>query len=400
MSEANDSHKTPRTSVLVFEPLSGGHRWNFLAWLLEGIRSEKDSPVDFVFVIPESFIGADVTGVRYDPVSDTESAAIAADSWFKKRWRLWRLFRAKIREHNPDHILLMDLTQLEWALVLANCGRPLSAIDFVQVPEIPGTWKRQTKYLKLWLLLMRNRFCNLFLLNGSRSARILNCRFRKRCRFHAVPDPVWPVREIPRPRPGGGDGRIRFLYFGSISNRKGFDVLAEALCRLPPEDARNVELVIRGKPQHPEQYRETLRRLEALDTGLNLDVHAGHLSEEDLRRCFQEADVVLLPYRRPEYSSGVLAIAAREMRPVLGPAKGLLGRLIRTYRLGACVEMEAGPLSRALSESIQRPPCLDPLRAEIFTRRNRPERYACAILHAVWETLDGTHCDMTTKVAS
>lgn len=391
MPESTDINPRSHTTVMVFEPLSGGHRENFIAWLLAGVREHRRPGVDFVFVIPEKFAARDTEGVRCDPISADLSAGIASASWLRKRYRLWRLFQSRLRKHEPDHVLLMDLTQLEWALSLADCGCPLSAIDFVQIPEIPGPWKRRFKYLKIWKLLRRNRFENLFLLNGSRSARILDQRFGDRCRFQALPDPVWPVAEPARPREPAGNGPKRLLYFGSISNRKGFDVLAEALGRLPPEDARACELVVRGQPQHPKRYRETVRTLESLDNGLRLDIREGHLSEEEMRECFQSADLVLLPYRRPEYSSGVLAIAAREKRPVLGPECGLLGRLIRTYRLGVTVPINARSLSAALSGIIRGNPPFDERRAETFTFRNRPEAFARTLLDAVLETLRPAH---------
>ena len=59
------------------------------------------------------------------------------------------------------------------------------------------------------------------------------------------------------------------------------------------------------------------------------------------------ADYILIPYKNTAQSSGVISYASQFCVPVIGPAEGLLGNLIRKFDMGLCIE---NPNSYAMAE--------------------------------------------------
>ena len=49
-------------------------------------------------------------------------------------------------------------------------------------------------------------------------------------------------------------------------------------------------------------------------------------------------DCILIPYKNPNQSSGVIGYASLFQKPVIGPSQGLLGRLIKEYKLGDTID--------------------------------------------------------------
>jgi len=90
----------------------------------------------------------------------------------------------------------------------------------------------------------------------------------------------------------------------------------------------------------------------------------------------EQADVLLMPYTRPEYSSGILALAAKTCTPVIGPDAGLLGRLIRQNGLGAVCAVRPPELVEALAAAVRRRPLVDEEFRKTFVQQSRPEEFA------------------------
>ncbi len=367
--------------VLIFEPFTAGHRKNFLDWLLEGIRRETGT-VRFVLVSARTFSGANEENLEFDPIPDEESHRLSRLPWWEKRRACYRLLQSVCRTHCPDEVLLMELTPCEWHLLLFGCSVPVSAIAFVQPPEIHTAWKRQFKITFTRMLAWRVDLRTLYYLNGNRAADHMNRLFRGRTQALPLPDPAVPMtREAGPPEPASGRSNLRFLFFGAISSRKGVGVLFQALELLDAEFADQAIFLFRGKPETPDEFEQAWKQLQARRPDLRLDLQMEYLSDRDMIRVFDECDVVLMPYLRPEYSSGVLPIAAGRLRMVLGPEGGLLGRLIQANALGMTVPITPSHLKEALSRIIRGERMFDPERALQFYESSSPEEFAQQLLN-------------------
>ncbi len=348
--------------ILVFEPLSGGHRNNFIRWIKEAAPAYSECR--FLF-----FTDRDAGDVRLEKAG-----------WWKKQMLLYRLFRKACREHRPDHVLLLELTHLEWPLILFGSSVPLSAILFVQYPELPHRLKFFFKHWKTRILLRRAPVENLFLLNGKKSGRFLDHHFGRRTQFIPVSDPAPEILPDPSILFEASEEKRTCLFFGAISRRKGADVLLSALKQLPSSVAEKNVFMFCGEPEPPyaEAYRKAVS--EILERGSpQIHVEEGFVSDERMMAMFEQADLVLMPYIRPEYSSGILALAAKAGTPVLGPEDGLLGRLIQENRLGSVSKITAAALAVALEQPIE----MDEEFRQRFVSNNTITGFTRPILNAI-----------------
>jgi glycosyltransferase involved in cell wall biosynthesis len=364
--------------ILVMEPFPGGHREHFLKALADEIRRRRDRETHYVFVVAESSEIDYPSGVTVDrvPVSETERLS----GWNKKR-AMGRLLEKRVQKYQPDEVILLELTQYEWPLLWKKLSVTLSAIVFVQPPHIPSRLKREFKFLKTRLLLCRNVWRTLYFLNGDGTARVLRERFKRfRTEFLGVPDPVIGWAEGDGASIDVDAGRSTALYFGAVSKRKGFGVLVDALLMLPDTIQNRLEVVICGKPEDPVYFRDELNRLRGNGTSLKLTVEASFLEESRVHAYFDACDWVLMPYTRPEYSSGVLGLAARAGKPVLGPENGLLGSLIQEYGLGRSCAITSGSLKNEIEKAVTSGISFNRDQAAAYAAERTPEAFARILL--------------------
>lgn len=365
--------------VLVFDPLEGGHRGVFLRHLHQSVQAVSDADFSCLFYVSGS------SAQELDPggaVSEVRIAEPLVRRGVAAKWELMRRLLNLCEVEQPDLVFLMALGDLEWPLLFIPCPVPFSAILFVQYPEMPAGWKRRFKEVKTQWLLRRNRVRTVYLLNGAHSLPLLHTVHASTgTEFSALPDPVVPftsLKTVPG-RDGTNTGRIRLLYFGAISQRKGWDVLAGSLARLPGEVLNRLSLQVIGRPENVsffEDHLEHLKRLPSLDWSVRLEF----VSDQEVEEVFCSSDVVLLPYRRTEYSSGVLGLAAQAEKPVIGPEGGLLGRLIQENGLGIVTRIDENSFSEALLRAVRSELPFDREGAKHFVHASRPEAFGSVLV--------------------
>ncbi len=366
-------------TILIFEPLSGGHRANFIRWLEECIAQNHHVGCQFVFL----------TDSNVDEFCPGSKTALANAGRLKKRKILYGLFKQACKHFDPDHVLILELTHLELSLALHGAPCPVSAILFVQYPELPRGLKFFFKHWKTRRLLYRAPIKNIFLLNGEKSCEWLNERFGSRVRFIPVPDPV--SQAIPEPDYSIRDScginldRKIFLFFGAISLRKGAGVLLKALQLLPLDVAAKSAFIFCGEPEHGYRkiFERSCARLRMARPDIHLNIESQFVSDGRMMALFEQSDIILMPYIRPEYSSGILALAAKVRTPVIGPAAGLLGRLIQQNGLGAVCLIRPEAVAKSIADAIQCLPAVDAALCSAFVQRSRPEVFASVILDAI-----------------
>ena len=376
-------------TILIFEPLSGGHRAGYIRWLADAITANPPVGCHFIFVADP---GVDIPAAApfsYHKISPELARRLKSSGPAKLRRLLRNLFDECVAQYSPDHALILELTRLELSFALRGAPCPVSAILFVQYPELPRGLKFFFKDWKTALLLRRAPVKNLFLLNGEESCRYLTSRFGSRFRFIPVPDPAPEITAEAgysiRREYQIGDGQTVFLFFGAVSLRKGADVLMEALHLLPAEAAAKSVFLFCGEPERGYQraFDQAVARLRAARSDITLNIEDRFVSDQRMMALFEQSDVVLMPYTRPEYSSGILALAAKARTPVIGPDSGLLGRLIRQNGLGIVCPVQPETVAESIVNTTRQLPAVDETLCGAFVRKSRPELFARTILDAV-----------------
>ena len=386
------NNKKEKEHILIFEPLIGGHRAEFISHLVDYIGASNSEGKQYTFVLgsvpPDSSMKANI---RFVEISEEENALIGKADAKGGSFSFWSVLSRYLDRFKPDRLIIMDLTRLELALCFKRLPCKTSAILFVQYPELRSlsapTRRNKLKFMlkdfKTRLLLRNRMLEKIYLLNGSFSSTYLNERFGTN-RFFPIPDPVPEVIADPsvqlRKEYGIEAGRRIFLFFGSISARKGVEKLVDAMGALSLGAAQKSAFIFCGLPEaeYAEQYHELINTLERERPDICLHLEENFVSSVRMRALLEQADWILMPYTRPEYSSGILVHAAAAVTPVIGPEGGLVGRQIREHGLGLDIALDTLP--RVLEEAVFRTHTFDEPTRQAFVKASCPEKFASTLL--------------------
>jgi len=109
------------------------------------------------------------------------------------------------------------------------------------------------------------------------------------------------------------------LFFGNLHPYKGVDVLLRAFARLSPAVARDLRLVIAGRPEMDVEPLRQLSRQLGIEARVNWMLRP--IAESEVPELFRSATAVVLPYREID-QSGVLMTAIAFGKPVLATRVG------------------------------------------------------------------------------
>ena len=110
------------------------------------------------------------------------------------------------------------------------------------------------------------------------------------------------------------DGQRTFLFFGSIRQYKGLDVLLKAISFIPICERRSIRFIIAGKQGIDEtNYQQMIYDLKIEDC---VTWYSNRIDYNDLPKLFQLADAAIFPYKEI-YGSGALLMAYTFHKPVI-----------------------------------------------------------------------------------
>jgi glycosyltransferase involved in cell wall biosynthesis len=161
------------------------------------------------------------------------------------------------------------------------------------------------------------------------------------------------------PRQPAGDGRVRFVFLGSLAWQKGVHVLVEAFRGIPADRAT---LRIVGSPDVFPEYTECLRKTADLDN----TSFEGLVPNEDVGRVLADADVLIVPSLWYENSPVVIQEAFAVGVPVIASRIGALAEKVRHGENGLFFPPgEAVALRKLVDSLIEHPEQIEDLREHI-----------------------------------
>lgn len=195
--------------------------------------------------------------------------------------------------------------------------------------------------------------------------------------------------------PGDGASRpVRLLFVGRLVERKGVEVLVRALAE--GGFSRPVELDVVGAGEWEPNIRQAVA-----ETGTGDRVRLlGRVSDEDLRRAYEECDIFVLPAVRDakgdtEGLGVVLLEAMRFERPVVASAIGGITDIVEDGETGLAVPAgDAGALAAALRRLID-----DPEAARALGRRGRRHAAEAFGWDAVVDRTTDVYREAATSIA-
>lgn len=146
---------------------------------------------------------------------------------------------------------------------------------------------------------------------------------------------------------GFEEDSLVLLFFGYVRKYKGLDILIEAFSKiilLNPE----ARLMIVGEfYDNPSEYIELIKKLKIED---KVKLINQFVPNEEVRRYYQTADVVILPYRSAT-QSGILNVAYGFNKPVIVTDVGGLAEFVDEGKTGFVVQPNSPD---AIAEGVQK----------------------------------------------
>ena len=398
----DDDSAGPR-KVLVFESDAEGHSLEWLEHLIVFSAARPD--IELVLVVPEPLRAPLERAVPITALGRIRVTALTARerklctmrpltlASLARWWTMRRYLRASGAAHG--FFLGLDLVSLPLALGLGGGGKRLSGILFRPSvhygdigPYAPSRGERLRDLRKavIYRAMLRNKALERVLSLDPFFPAHARAHYSGGDKVFALPDPAHP-----RAEPPANDesvfpaGRIGFLLFGYLAERKGPLAVLDALRTLQPEIAERVAVLFAGRIDpalRPELERRRLAvERERPDLWLRIDDR--RLDRGELTALVRQSDVVLAPYQRFVGSSGVLLWAALNGRPVLAQDYGLVGRLTREHKLGLSVDACApSEIARGIGLMVTEGPgqFFDAQSALRFAAAQTPSRFASLVL--------------------
>lgn len=402
-------------TVLVFEPEHEGHQPAFVRMLAQWVAARQGMPA-VAFAVSgallarlrseDSFDLQRQQGCSVVELDETQASGCVSGSLARRSFHRMRLLAGLVERTRASHAVSLFLDPLQLALAVGRRlpdGATLSGVLFrpsvhdtytAAVPRTLAERLRDRRKLALYGLMLRNPTLGRVLSLDPYFPPFAARHLARGDKVRALPDPVVETAAAAAESAVGmdlqdavrGDKPV-FALFGALSERKGALKLLEALACLPATARGEMRVVLAGRldPAIASGVTERAQALAASD-GMQhcLSIVDRYLTTPELAWLVHRSSVILAPYQRFVGSSGVLTWAADARKPVIAQSYGLVGALVRDYRLGLAVDTsDPVQIGAALLQLAQRDRLESSSRAArwaAFLDGRRAEDFASAVL--------------------
>ncbi len=340
-------------NIMFFDPALSGHHAEYVSHMINYVARQK-SDNRYYFVVHPSFaetfskVTAGVAGnenIQIRGISQSEHDMIySAGGLVKRSITEFKVMNRYALSLKADQCVLLCINSLQLAIALYRTKYVLHGILFGQFTwqvfpdNVKGWLYKRRKAFQTKLLLRNKKLKSVFLLNDRESCRQLNESYKTHV-FKYLPDPLPEMHPDPdfnlRQHYGIGREQKVYLHAGTLQERKGTLEIIDAIDYLNEEVGQHTAVIIKGRvqPDFDAQIAERIKRLTN-KYGATLIYENAFVPDMILKSMFEQTDIILIPYKNAESSSGILGHAINNKKMVIGPGAGLLGHLIKENKLG------------------------------------------------------------------
>lgn len=401
-------------AIMVFEPEHGGHQPAYVRLLAEWISVQRAS-CRVVFAVSgrllerlqreDAFDLRQQAGCEVIEIAPAAAEACCQGPLPRRSFARLQLIAELVQRASARHVVCLFLDPLQLALALQRrLPRDVTLSGILFRPSVHEVYAptagssvaerlRDHRKRLLYRLMLRNPTLTDVLSLDPYFPSFAQAVFGAGSKVRALPDPVVTTPAVAGQPHIGADlldsvrGRdVVFTLFGALAERKGVLQVLDALSLLPESSRGKARVVLAGnvEPDIAEEFKKRIDRLHgAREADDSLCVVDRFLTTPELAWLVRQSSVILAPYQRFVGSSGVLGWAAEARKPVIAQDYGLVGALVRNYRLGLAVDA-SDPLriAEAMSQLLQ-PGQLEvavaTARWDAFLVDRRPEAFAAAV---------------------
>ena len=337
-------HSDITRKIAIFDFYLGGHHIEYLHHIYINAVGHKE--IDFTFIIPHNFhtFKSDFVWPESDNVKflfyDLDDKYIRSLGFRQKSKLLCQLLKRFIEETDiKDVILIETMAFLPYLpLYISRKVNITSILYHLPIYHKAPTLKSKL-HIELDMSIVAYSRClkKVCLLNSKNAVEIYNKRY---CtgKFAFLPDPYTPltckqsVEDIKQEHNISSNKEV-FIHIGGLTKRKGTIEILDAIAQLNAECMEDKCFIFAGRVI--EDIKKIFyEKTEQLKNKVQIIVFDQFCEYSMFAELCTIADYIIIPYKNTAQSSGICSYAAQFKVPVIGPAEGLLGSLIRDNGLG------------------------------------------------------------------
>lgn len=335
---------------LFFDIYATGHHSEYISHLIDYLDGNEDNNT-YYFVVHPQFsdlfpkITQKAKGIKnivWIQVTQIEYQKCTQGNLLKKSFREFKLVSHYAKFYKIDHVFLMYFNVFQFALSFLRPSFTISGILFLQFYRmdrrgILNKLKYFRKYATTKLYSSNPCLKTVFVLNDNKTADYINNEFKTEI-FKMLPDPIPSLNPLE-----GFDiydfytisrSRKIFLHIGSLSERKGTNEIVDAIDCISEANQELITILLVGKVNNEITASKIKSALENKSSKVQLIWSNDFVTNEMMKSLFDQCDVVLIPYKNAEASSGILGHAAAAKKSVIASGAGLLKEIIEENKLG------------------------------------------------------------------
>lgn len=347
--------------TLLFETNLNGHRIEYIHHIYIGMLERQND--DFVIILPEDFNNKKnnfhwpvADNILIQVFSQDELYAGVNKGLLRSAYFQAKLLQKYVNIVKPDKIFLSGgLTGfMPFLVFMIPSSIKVSGIIY---KIYLYTWRTSSFFSRLKDVLLfklfsgKNCIKSILVLNDNSAAIKLN-QLYKTDKYKFISDPYNIINYKPnsiRKLLKVSETNEVFLHFGGLTRRKGTLNILKAINLLSLDRIHNTTFIFAGKV-YADIKDEFYYLVKELKPKANIIVFDEFCSNELLADLCMSSDYLLMPYSDTAQSSGLLGHASYFGIPVIGPADGLIGKLIKKNHLGVVLE-DVSP--QAIAKSIE-----------------------------------------------
>lgn len=375
-----------KKEIAIFDFYLGGHHIEYLHHIYIYAIEHKD--VDFTFIIPSNFskFKSDFVWPESDNVKfvfyNLDDKYVRSLGFRQKSKLLCGLLKRFIAETGIKDVILIETMVFLPYLPLYISGKVNITSILYHLPIFHKEARLKSRlHTKLDMGLVAYARClkKVCLLNSESAVEIYNKKYRTR-KFAFLPDPYTPLvceRSIEEIKKEHNIDLYKevFIHIGGLTRRKGTIEILDALVKLDAESLKNKCFIFAGRVIE-DIKTEFYNKIEQLKNKVQIVIFDQFCEYSLFGEICTIADYIIIPYKNTAQSSGICSYAAQFNVPVIGPAEGLLGSLIRENGLGYTInEINSDKIVELINSGEYKHIITDKMKADKYLRTSTPENF-------------------------